>query len=1662
MGDLNSTAVFKANISGLKKAMQEASRQVRLASAEFKAATAGMESWGSSADGLEAKLKQLDTTLAAQNKQLELQKQELANTEVAYGKNSAAADRVRIAIYNQQAAIAKTESEIKKYKTALDGLNKAEETGAKDADKYASATDKLTSTIDKQESKLEELKKAYKDAQLDGNTDDAKAYASAIRDLSSRLAENKKKMSDADRAADELDASMEELDASTRAAGDGFTVLKGVISNLVTDGIRFAAREVTDLAKKTFEVGSSFESSMSKVQAVSGASADEVEALTDKAKEMGEKTIFSATESAEAFNYMAMAGWNTQDMLEGIEGVMNLAAASGTDLATTSDIVTDALTAMGYESKDAGRLADVIAEASAKANTNVEMMGNTFQYVAPVVGAFGYSMEDTAIAIGLMANNGIKANKAGTALRSILSRLSAPPKEASTAMEALGISITDDSGNMKDLMTVIKDLRESFNGLTGAEQAQYAKMLAGQEAMSGLLAIVNSSPSDFEDLTRSIYNSTGAAERMSEIMNDNVNGQLELLKANVEDKMIKVFEKASPAIKDSIKSISRSLNSLDWDSIGDGAGEVAKKFGEFVKYCIDNGPTIKNILTSIGTTMLTVFTVTKVADFTNSVKILGTTFIQLGTSLGVLTTSTNAAGAATLSFNAALLASPVTIAVGAVGALAAAMLYLKQKNDDAISAQYGLNDAQEKGIEKAAELASDYQEMADRRGELVENIDAEYGYLEKLVEEYNSLVGSNGRVKEGYEERADFIIGRLAEAMGVERDQIEETITKNGKLGDSIDRLIQKKQAEATLSATQDSYTEAIQKRQEALNTYVQNQQTYQEAEQKYQAILAESGDALGQYQTLLETAPESADKFYWANQNLIKGQQEAKASMESAQQGLKDAETAYVGYASTIENWERLSQATASGSSYAIGEALTKIQNDFITAETGTKTALENQLNTFKTNYENMKAAAESGMGSVTDSQVAEAKKLVDAAQKELDNLAKESKESAKKSGESFSNELGSQAAKAEQAGKKQASGAAKGQKAGARESKSAGKTAGENFATGVSSAKDKAQNAGKQDAQSAAVGARAGSSGMNAAGQYTAIQYVDGVKSKTGAASSAGSSLASNAKSGMEGHDTTYIGENFGAGFVNGINNYIQPAINKARELVQAAINAANAAQQSHSPSKVTYESGKWFTQGYINGIASMQSGLTKTVKNMVQSVIKIMSDMSNYDFDTVAQNASTAFADAFSSNSSYMIAKMTYQNEQKLKEFDSDISDWQKKSDANTKKLQAESNKKQKTLQKKIDAEKDTAKKKKLKNALKTEKANVKKQINASKESYQKLINQQTKAKEQYQNASAQWISEFTKAVNDYQSKAQNLIDSTINGITDKYNERYDELINKQDNLISKLKSAGDLFTISGAGIMTVNDIKEQTKAINDYTAKLQKIKSKVSADLFDQITSYDMTEGSAFLDRLLKMSTNDLKAYDKAYTEKMKAAQKAGEKIYKADFNKVASDYQKDINKAFKTIPDELEKLGKQSMQGFVKGLTKNTDYMQKEVKTFIKSMVDQFKSLLKIKSPSRVMFDIGEYTGEGFNDGLVSLLGTVKKTAKDFADAVATPIEGLDDKIIDMRGSVAQRGFYDGSVASQSVTNNYNLVQNNNSPKSLSALETYQARRRQIALVKAFA
>ena len=498
----------------------------------------------------------------------------------------------------------------------------------------------LGQAVEETKNKLETLKTAQQQADeaLKNGTISKDQYDALQREIIETEQELKRLEEQANQSATALQ--------KIGATGEKWKEVGGNIENAGKKLLPVTAT-VTALGTVSVKTAADFESSMSKVAAVSGATGSDLEALSKKAREMGSKTKFSASEAAEAMNYMAMAGWKTEDMLSGIEGVMNLAAASGEDLATTSDIVTDALTAFGLSAQDSGHFADVLAAASSNANTNVSMMGETFKYAAPIAGALGFSVEDTAEAIGLMANAGIKGSQAGTSLRTIMTNLSGDVKICGQNIGEVTIATTNADGSMRDLSDILADCRVAFSGLSESEQAAAAEALVGKNAMSGFLALMNASEGDISKLSGAIDNCNGAAQNMADIMNDNLEGQLTILKSQLQELAISFGEILLPAVKKIVGWIQGFINVLN--SLPDGVKETIV--------------TIALIAAALGPVLIIVGKV---------ISAIGTIMTIIPKLAGVI----NAAKGVIAAFNAVCAANPYVLIIAAIVALVAAFIYL--------------------------------------------------------------------------------------------------------------------------------------------------------------------------------------------------------------------------------------------------------------------------------------------------------------------------------------------------------------------------------------------------------------------------------------------------------------------------------------------------------------------------------------------------------------------------------------------------------------------------------------------------------------------------------------------------------------------------------------------------------------------------------------------------------------------------------------------------------------------------------------------------------------------------------------------------------------------------------------------------------------------------
>lgn len=785
------------SLSAISQRSQDLNSKLDVQKQKLETITSALKKWRTEQE-------QNRTTIQKLQTQLDAEKKKLAEIEAQYGRSSNE--------YREQAKVVDAlEKELKELNTAYD---KNEQTIKKNEAAQTAAQAAVLKT-EKQIGKL---------------ADEAKKAAEGT---------------------DVLGDSTEEAGKKAKSAGDGFTVFKGVIANLASDVIRRATEGLKNMAREMVNAGIDFDSAMSKVEAVSGATAEEMDKLTQKAEEMGKKTKFSASESAEAFNYMAMAGWKTEDMLNGVEGVMNLAAASGSDLATTSDIVTDALTAMGYSAKDAGRLADVMAAASSNANTNVEMMGETFKYAASVAGSLGYSMEDVALATGLMANSGIKASQAGTALRSIMQRLATNTGGATDAMKKLGIEVANSDGTMRPLSDVMVDLRKAMAGLTDEQKTAIAKTIAGTEAMGGLLAIVNAAPEDYEKLAKAVNSSTGAAEKMAKTMQGNVGGKLTLLKSQLESIYLTIWKKVEPSISKAIDTISKALSKVNWEDFGKKAGAALEKLGDGLAWVVEHKELVVGALTAI----TGAFAVKKVTDFgsglASTAKTLASFVTPATSAAGAISgVSTAASGMATATAGAATntgllvkafgaLTSPVGLAVTGITALVA-VLVTQANSIKRSSTELNENMKATEKLEKAQkDLTGTIEANRKAREESrktvndeLKDTDALVYRLETLSKKQEKTVSEKKEIK-AIVEKLNQLVPDLALSYNAETDALSENT-------DKIDANIQarknlnKAEAERTnLTGITEDMTKAEEELAAAVEQNKKNEDTYLEAKKK-------------------------------------------------------------------------------------------------------------------------------------------------------------------------------------------------------------------------------------------------------------------------------------------------------------------------------------------------------------------------------------------------------------------------------------------------------------------------------------------------------------------------------------------------------------------------------------------------------------------------------------------------------------------------------------------------------------------------------------------------------------------------------------------------------------------------------------------------------------
>lgn len=864
-----------------------------------------------------------------------------------------------------------------------------------------------------------------------------------------------------------------------------------------TVAITGTAAALGGVAAAAIKVGSDFESQMSRVKAISGATGEEFEQLKEQAMQLGADTSFSASQAAEGMENLAAAGFTTSEIMSAMPGLLNLAAASGEDLASSSDIAASTLRGFGLAASDAAHVADVLAANANRTNSSVADTGEAMKYVAPLARAAGLSLEETAAAIGIMANAGIQGSQAGTSLRGALSRLSKPTDDMTAAMDELGISFYDSNGKMKSLTEQVGMLRQATEGMTDEQKNNYLVTLYGQEALSGMLALINEGEGSLGELTNAYKNCDGAAQEAAETMQDNLSGALEQLSGSAETLGLAFYNSVADNLKNAANTATESINNIT-DSFNNGglneaiqtagdefanlaveaashapemvdtavdfieafasgiasnkgrilgaAGEMAEsmasglaellpsKLQEPVEDAIDavaeslsDGglrearetavDTLSNVVDAVGnladkalppltkaldfagenldliaasaTAAFTAFKGYKVVNETTSILKKGVKTWKtasaavdayyaaqlLAMESGVATNATLTAGQAVVGmftgkvnlatkaqtlWNVAMKANPIGLVISAVAALAAGLGVYALTQKEAESAT-------DKANKKLAEQAEAIRETQAARQDEVAGIQTQFGHYQQLWDELQGIVDQNGKIKERYEERAAFITSTLSEALGVEIETTDGVIQKYGELTQSIDQVIQKKKAEAILSAYEDDYTTAIKNQTQAAKEVSRTFDDYSEALRASEEATRKLEDA-----TASMTTEQAAGSF--EIMRLQQAQMEADAELLEAEKAFYNAKTASNEYLTTISNYKAAMGAVESGSENAALSVLA-LANDMKRAGEASEEALKEQAESFLQSYDDMRAAAAEKGSGVTNEMVTQAR---------------------------------------------------------------------------------------------------------------------------------------------------------------------------------------------------------------------------------------------------------------------------------------------------------------------------------------------------------------------------------------------------------------------------------------------------------------------------------------------------------------------------------------------------------------------------------------------------------------------------------------------------------------------------------------------------------------
>ncbi len=1400
------------------------------------------------------------------------------------------------------------------------------------------------------------------------------------------------------------------------------------IRSVISTAAKVTATGLAAGAAAAIKVGSNFEAGMSEVKAISGVSEADFQRLTEKAKEMGATTKFSATESAEALKYMSMAGWKADQMISGLPGVMNLAAASGENLGTVSDIVTDAMTAFGLKAEDSAHFADVLAKASSSSNTNVGLMGETFKYVAPIAGSMKYSIEDTAAAIGLMANAGIKGGEAGTALRAILTRLVKPPKEAAEALNDLGISAENSDGTMKPLREVLGDLRTKFSGLDDSQKAQYAASIAGQEAMSGLLAIVGASDSDFDKLTKSIDNADGAAKKQADTMNDNLKGALQELGSAAESVGIEVYEDikeplkkvakegasqvrglASAIKKNGIKSIIpkgaittvKSLGKIA-KSVGGGGIKVLGAAVEILGNNFDIAlpaatgllvafkgyKAVKTVATAIEAARDAVSGFKTAADVASAMTKTGDAVSGMTVAVGALSGGMGKATAASgmLKAGMAALGGPIGVVVVAIGALAAGLgAYLLTQNGS-IKKEETLSEKLKKSAEEQKEYLKTLEENKKAREESIEAVQTEgkqadflSAKLNDLMEVENKSTGQKEQIK-SIVEKLNEILPDLGLAYDEEKDKLNQSTEAIKQNIDAQKELAKAKAYGAHMGEIQEDIIKTEDKLAKAEENRKKAAEELAEAEAEVEKALSSKSLAPAdnpKLQMALEKQKQMNEAYNSADEQVKKYKNSlTDLNVELDTAGNREiGETNYAEFLGSIDKICEEAKIKAADIPESVVQGMKEgvYTNPVTGEELNALINLDSLVQKAKEDGTQVPAAVAQGIQSgkyALPASVDQLKALI-----KLDELQNMSLQSGVKIPGNLSKGIMSGKAKPADAIKQMETLATF--DGLVTNSGLAGTEAVQKLVSAV--------NAGEMEPVEAihrmnALVAKESEQGMGEAADKSGDQYVKSLDAKKGVISKSGKGATSSAKDGAMSESFTPVGDYIGSGIETGLISRIPAIADAARRAVKSAKDAAKEEADINSPSRVFRdEVGKFLPLGMAVGIEKNTGAVETAARGMAQASIKATTDELDIHSPSkkfkkiVGTNIPKGIAAGVRVAKNELVAEM----KGTMKELLSAAKSMARKgqyaqigSDLMTglsESLSTAKTRSSNNIQTSIDKQYEalTAEHEKKEKDLQNRIDKAK-----GKAEKKRLKKQLSKLKAANKKEAAQLQEAGEKVANAFNTAYDKEADR-LTQIAQKKIQELSETYQKEYDRIAGLR---DNLTNKQQSWGNIYDLKQNISDIERYQKQLKALEKKIPEAMMEKILGMNIDEASAYMDWFQSMSQKQQKEYIANWNRQQSMSETFSKNFFADDFEKLEKEYQKELKKATDNLQKQMKNAGTNIGKGLTAGIASETRSANKAMKSLCNNLIKTAKKQLKIKSPSREFEKIGKYNVLGAEKG----------------------------------------------------------------------------------------